>query len=133
MDRRRTPQEKKQLSYSKDRRNWYGENDKSSRKNIALRKRLMNRATRHRANQRLAGAVGLVDATAEAQVAERVTGTRRRADTWRKAPDTQLGAYVIGKLRKRVREGNASAPSAECRIEKIRRSTVPDVDRHKRW
>ncbi len=31
---RRTPQEKKALSYVKDRRNDYGENDKSSRKNI---------------------------------------------------------------------------------------------------
>jgi hypothetical protein len=31
---RRSPQEKKALSYAKDRRNDYGENDKSSRKNI---------------------------------------------------------------------------------------------------
>ena len=32
--KRKSPQEKKALSYAKDRRNTYGENDKSSRKNI---------------------------------------------------------------------------------------------------
>lgn len=32
--KRRSPQEKKRLSYAKDRRNDYGENDKSSRKNV---------------------------------------------------------------------------------------------------
>jgi len=38
MGRRKTPQEKKQLSYDRDRRSIYGENDKSSRKNIPLSK-----------------------------------------------------------------------------------------------
>ena len=36
--RRKTPQEKKILSYAKDCRNNYGENDKSSRKAIPRRK-----------------------------------------------------------------------------------------------
>jgi hypothetical protein len=36
--RRRTPQEKKVLSYAKDCRNAYGENDKSARKVIPRRK-----------------------------------------------------------------------------------------------
>ncbi len=35
MSQRRTPQEKKELSYERDRRNTYGENDKASRKNPA--------------------------------------------------------------------------------------------------
>lgn len=34
----KTPQDKKALSYAKDRRNTYGENDKSSRKAIPARK-----------------------------------------------------------------------------------------------
>lgn len=34
----RGPQEKKALSYARDRRNGYGENDKSSRKAIPARK-----------------------------------------------------------------------------------------------
>lgn len=40
--RRRSPQEKKALSYARDRRNVYGENDKSSRKNIRRNKRSPN-------------------------------------------------------------------------------------------
>lgn len=46
-DRRLTPQQKKALSYERDRRNVYDENDKSSRKNIPLRKRLVSKANRH--------------------------------------------------------------------------------------
>ena len=42
---RRSPQEKKTLSYAKDRRNDYGENDKSSRKSIRRNKRVPNRLT----------------------------------------------------------------------------------------
>ncbi|UGT42762.1 hypothetical protein LTV02_04940 [Nocardia yamanashiensis] len=44
MVRRKSPQEKKSLSYAKDRRNDYGENDKSSRRNIRRNKRFPHRA-----------------------------------------------------------------------------------------
>ena len=43
---RRGPQEKKRLSYEKDRRNEYGENTAASRKGIGIRKRSVNRANR---------------------------------------------------------------------------------------
>ncbi|MFD0527546.1 hypothetical protein ACFQ1I_10530 [Kitasatospora arboriphila] len=43
---RRTPREKKRLSYLKDRRNAFGENDKSSRTSIRRRKRAVNSANR---------------------------------------------------------------------------------------
>lgn len=43
----KTPQEKKSLSYQKDRRNTYGENSKASRKDIPLSKALAIRAERH--------------------------------------------------------------------------------------
>jgi hypothetical protein len=46
--RRKTPQEKKRLSLQKDRRNVYGEAPHASRKNVPLRKKLRNRANRHR-------------------------------------------------------------------------------------
>jgi hypothetical protein len=55
---RRSPPEKKALSYAEDRRNDYGENDKSSRKNIRRNKRTPNRADRHRDHQVLSQAVG---------------------------------------------------------------------------
>jgi hypothetical protein len=60
---RRSPQETKALSYAKDRRNDYGENDKSSRKNIRRNKRIPNRADRHRERQVLAAATGCDVAT----------------------------------------------------------------------
>ena len=51
---KKTPQEKKRLSYERDRRNAYGENDKGSRKSIPLRKRNVVRAYRKLTKQRLA-------------------------------------------------------------------------------
>jgi hypothetical protein len=62
--KRRSPQEKKRLSYSRDRRNYYGENDKSSRKNIARHKRRRHRAERHSVRQHLAAATGPADVDA---------------------------------------------------------------------
>lgn len=44
--KKRSPQEKKKLSLQKDRRNDYGENDKSSRKNIPRSKALDKRRLR---------------------------------------------------------------------------------------
>jgi hypothetical protein len=50
----RSPQERKALSYAKDRRNTYGENDKASRKAIPLRKAQESRKDRHKVAQDLA-------------------------------------------------------------------------------
>src|SRR5437762_13804963 len=52
--KKRTPQEKKELSYNRDHRNVYGEAPHGARKNIPLRKAIRNRANRHVANQALA-------------------------------------------------------------------------------
>ncbi|MFI9559747.1 hypothetical protein [Nonomuraea endophytica] len=94
--RQRTPQEKKLLSYAKDRRNSYGENDKSSRKSIRRNKRIPHRANRHLAHQILEAAIGAVDEVVEEQVEQRVG--RRRPKQWRKAPDIPLGEIVRAKL-----------------------------------
>jgi hypothetical protein len=93
---RKTPQEKKALSYAKDRRNLYGENDKSSRKAIPLRKRLVNRANRHQVQQALAGAVGAPDPEA---VQVRAQG--KRPKRWRKWPDVPLAEVVAHHLERR--------------------------------
>jgi hypothetical protein len=77
--KRRSPQEKKRLSYSKDRRNWYGENDKSSRKNIPRSKRIRHRSERHGQQQQLSAALGAVDESVEAVLAERLAQTRAAA------------------------------------------------------
>lgn len=96
---RRTPREKKQLSYDRDRRNNYGENDKSSRKSIRANKRYPNRANRHHDRQILEAAVGAVnDRLADA--VEQGLHTKRRK-RWRKWPDAPLGIHVRGSLERR--------------------------------
>jgi HTH-type transcriptional regulator/antitoxin HigA len=55
------PPEKKRLSLTRDRRNTYGENAKSSRKNIPLSKQLSQRAMRRPANVPLQALRGNVD------------------------------------------------------------------------
>jgi hypothetical protein len=133
LKRRRSPQEKKELSYSKDRRNDYGENDKSSRKNIARNKRNRHRSERHHDQQGLSAALGPVDDVAEEKLDERLTRTRR-GSRWRKFPDTQLGLYVIAKLAARVRRGSSAAETEQARIERIRRATTADGQaRRRKW
>jgi hypothetical protein len=90
---RRMPQQDKQLSYAKDRRNNYGQNDKSSRTSIRLRKRLVNRANRHHDQQVLNGVASIDDAEV---IEQKLLATRRKR--WRKSPDLALGAHVKGTL-----------------------------------
>lgn len=103
---RRTPQEKKRLSYLKDRRNWYGENDKSSRKNIRLNKRAVNSANRRRPSAGLAVLRGAVEPERATAVAERLAGVRPHS--WRKWPDAPLGRFVANRLERRVRLGSVA-------------------------
>jgi hypothetical protein len=123
---RRSPQEKKALSYAKDRRNDYGENDKSSRKSIRRNKRTPNRADRHREHQVLAGATGVrIDEVAERAEAKLLARkpmwmTKR----WRKYRDAPLAAIVANRLRWRVRLGIDEPATAQARIERIRRRRV---------
>lgn len=125
MKKRKSPQEKKRLSYSKDRRNWYGENDKSSRKNIPRSKRIQHRSHRHRHRQQLSAAVGAVDESVEAALGERLAQIRRRK-WWRKSPDEQLGVYVAGKLAARNKKGVPASQKVQARIKKVRRITRLD-------
>ena len=120
----RDPQEKKALSYRRDRRNDYGENDKSSRKNIRRNKRTPNRADRHRERQVLAGATGsAVDAKA-AELAELKLLAKKSmwmTKKWRKWRDAPLAEIVAYKLRRRARTGMADPAVVEATIERIRR------------
>ncbi|WP_418955504.1 hypothetical protein [Streptomyces tritici] len=122
MVRRRTPQEKKRLSYVRDHRNNYGENDKSSRKNIRRNKRFPNRANRRHAQTALAALLGSRDrddGRADG-VEERMNG--RRPKRWRKFPDAPLGAVVDGALQQRATAGTgAEAERAAARLRSVRR------------
>jgi hypothetical protein len=120
---RRDPQEKKALSYTRDRRNDYGENDKSSRKNIRRNKRLPNRADRRRERQVLATAAGLAvtpdmaERTETRLLAKKSMWSRR---WWHKWPDAPLVDIVERKLRRRARAGMVEPSQVEVLIERIR-------------
>ena len=94
---RKTPQEKKAESYAKDRRNTYGENAKSSRKNVARRKRARARSERRVAREAFAPSV--ID---EAWIdAAEVRAKRTYRKGWQKFPDEPLGDVVQAKLARR--------------------------------
>ena len=97
--RKRTPQEKKVLSYARDRRNVYGENDKGSRRSIRRNKTLPSRAYRKTVGDILRGAVGAVDLGQAESVDIETKEVRRRK--WRKYPDAPLGEVVARKLERR--------------------------------
>jgi hypothetical protein len=120
---RRDPQEKKALSYAKDRRNDYGENDKSSRKNIRRNKRIRNRADRHREHQVLSAATGRVVTEAAERAEGRLLAKKSMWMTkrWRKWRDAPLAEIVMYKLRRRARTGMEDPAAVEARIERIRR------------
>jgi hypothetical protein len=119
----RDPRERKALSYARDRRNAYGENDKGSRKNIRRNKRIPNRADRHRERQTLAMAAGPVAVriaeSAEAKLlAKKSMWMTKR---WRKCGDAPLADIVEYKLRRRARLGMTDQAETDARIERIRR------------
>ncbi|KOX11018.1 hypothetical protein [Nocardiopsis sp. NRRL B-16309] len=108
MPRRRTPQDDKRLSYTKDRRNEYGENDKSSRKSIRRAQRHVARANRRAATHTLATIRGTADTGLAEQAQERFE--RKRPRRWEKWPDEPLHVSVTGSLEQRAeREGPDSA------------------------
>lgn len=114
-----TPQEKKRLSYLKDRRNTYGENSKSSRKNIARNKRIRSRSVRRTVQQAFVAGAGEPDAERIDVVEARALKKRRAA--WSKWPDEALAEVVERKLFRRARCGIISAEEAEVRVRRIRK------------
>ncbi|MEE1782912.1 hypothetical protein PUR71_08280 [Streptomyces sp. SP17BM10] len=117
---RKSPQQKKLLSYLRDGRNNYGENDKSSRRNIRRNKRAANSANRRREHMALAAFAGA------AAAGEPGTDTidralhRHRPKRWKKSPDLPLGQDVIGLLECRVRKGIDTEERAQARIRRVR-------------
>lgn len=93
MKRRRTPQEKKQLSYQKDCRNSYRENSKASRKAIPFRRRNVHKSYRKAIKQNLSVSLSSqTDIDTIIQVDLQVKEVKRKR--WRKSPDTPLGNYI---------------------------------------
>ena len=98
----KTPQEKKRLSLEKDRRNNFGENAKSSRKNIPRAKARGHRSNRRKQNQDLAD----VDRQDESGLDLVESSARRdihRVGGWTKHPDRPLGEHIQAKVRARAK------------------------------
>jgi ribosomal protein S19E (S16A) len=97
----KTPQEKKRLSLKKDRRNTYGENDKSSRKNIPRSKAISHRKVRRKVNEELEQALLMEEVQAEVLMSElsQLSVEKTAKKTWRKTPDEPLGEVLKRKSR----------------------------------
>lgn len=108
MDKQKSPQQKKQLSYAKDRRNTYGENSKSSRSSIRLRKRLNNRRVRKNVNQLLQpGSLECEELKGQPRTFERWYHITR----WQKWPDSPLSVALKWQIRRRLRREASSQDS----------------------
>jgi hypothetical protein len=124
--KRRSPQEKKSLSYSRDRRNDC-EYPKRSRRNIPRFKRRRHRAARRGQHQLLASTLATVDQDTQALVGERVMTPAPGKDFWaRKWPDTQLGLQLARKLKRRADKDISAAQTEQARIAKVLRNTTID-------
>jgi hypothetical protein len=95
MSKEKSPQDKKRLSYARDRRNDYGENSKSSRKNIPRAKAFANRKERHGQNQALRS-VAVAETDEQIVRAELAAVTPKRR-WWKKLADSPLGAYLANR------------------------------------
>jgi hypothetical protein len=108
--KKRTPQEKKELSYERDRRNVYGRSPHASRKAIPLHKALRNRANRHNENQQIDYQGPAPDEDLGDQLESLLL--KRASKKWEKYPDAPLGEVVAKKSKDRAvmrRHGGRSA------------------------
>ncbi|MCW8883648.1 MAG: hypothetical protein OQK12_00165 [Motiliproteus sp.] len=108
MSKIKNPQENKALSYAKDRRNAYGENDKSSRKNIRKNKRLKARAERSSQGKLKNLSAHSLDDDYALDVEADVNAAlkKKRAFGFRKMPDQSLKDHIDQQKRKgRERKG----------------------------
>lgn len=97
--KRKTPQEKKALSYKKDCRNVYGENDKASRKLIPLRKAKAHRSDRKKAEEILQKIEKQSDFEKIGLLENELLSLRR--NYWKKYADQPLKEQVERKLERR--------------------------------
>ncbi|MEM7703004.1 MAG: hypothetical protein AAF251_13780 [Pseudomonadota bacterium] len=93
LKRRRSPQEKKALSYAKDRRNCYGESDKGARKTIPRNKAKGHRSLRRRAASSLSRYETLNEDEA-ALTENALVSDLDRLGRWKKAPDQTLADHL---------------------------------------
>jgi hypothetical protein len=89
MGKSKTPQEKKRLSYQFDRRDDYGEGNKSSRKGIHWRKQWVNQTYRQTIRHILAIPV---DKENTDEIENQIKEAKR--PLWKKSPHKPLGLFL---------------------------------------
>ena len=109
MSKVRSPDEKKKPSYARDRRNTYGENQKSSRKNIPKSKQRSHQDERRSVRQALLVAEGeFADEAADEAQSQVLQKSRiKKLRAFRKSPDRPLGEVVERRHRRRRAETSA--------------------------
>jgi hypothetical protein len=109
----KNPAQKKGLSLERDRRNLFGENSKSSRKNIARSKQLRQMNERRGIAQVLGRLIGQVgrDAASDAELQVKLAITDSKNRGFQKHPDKPLGYAIQRKLAKRRYKGMLGAGS----------------------
>lgn len=109
----RSPQAKKALSYCKDMRNAFGENDKASRKAIPKRKAEEHRRVRRETKQLLDG-IRCLDEDVAGVVESSVRHDIASTGGWRKTSDVPLSAHLRRQeFWRAYREGRKLNPQAE--------------------
>lgn len=124
-----TPQQKKQLSYKRDRRNTYSENHAASLKGIRRRKRTIARVERRISHQQL-GTIHCVDDATEDSVSNL---TFQPPAKWKKSPDQPLG-FVMTRHTTRELEAALTCASkipelVSSIIKALPESDFTDIDR----
>ncbi len=110
----RATQEKKALSYAKDRRNAYGQNAKASRKLIPLRKAQESRQVRRKVTKELT-MLPAVDEEAADLIESSARQDVHRVGGWKKGADEALGRIVAFALDARDSRSGRKARSRQKR------------------
>jgi hypothetical protein len=115
--RTRSPQEKKVLSYVRDRRNAAAKSRSIAHKAISKRKAAANQAFRSATRGVLTRELRVHADLDEADVHVARTGTMG----WRKAPDISLATHLDYKIKSRPRRGMASKAKGSIALSTARR------------
>lgn len=130
--KKKTPQEKKALSYAKDCRNNYGANDKASRKIIPLRKAKANRSDRKKVNDILQKIEKQSDIESIELVENEVLSVKR--NDWKKYPDEPLEKVVEKKLDRRENHVGKGKTARKKAIEFVKNLEIKiEQESDRRW
>lgn len=116
--RKRSPQEKKVLSYTKDRRNMVAEMRSIAHRAISKRKVMANQALRTATRKAVAKQVRAAPDAESIDVFVPRTGAR----SWRKSPDVPLATYLEFKIESRPRRGKSSRAKQSPLLDKAQKT-----------